>query len=401
MNNICRSILANKRRFRFYTGHGSSILRRMSIVRTRRPSSPHCSGISMTRRFRSGRSPSCKQPESSHARSSGGRKRTSRSPSRSVRGRSSRASTDRPVGRASRNLRLASQPCRSTDRKRSFRDLNRLGLDNQLKRSKREKRETSDRIRNLVDSLTLVTERSFPSSVAVALAFDAPTVTRARRHFTLGDGNVALGALPSVLAVANAPTVVAVSRAQHWTDTLRTVSTLVAVDAIAFAQVTWTVTRAVVGAAIAHAVRLGNNQLHRMRHQLVVVDRQVPPSDVEILNDCDVHHHRVDIDFGGVGGAFGDDVLFVGRQMRHERWQMEAGVERFADRVVVDWRKLGHPPQIVIHFVMISVVVVPGVSAIGQHFKSLFISWHNVIDYITSPPYAILLQPSALRRMKQ
>lgn len=85
--------------------------------------------------------------------------------------------------------------------------------------------------------------------------------------------------------------------------------------------------------------------------------------------------------------------------MRHERRQMKAGVDRLADRVVVDWRKLGHSPQIVIHFVMISVVVVvvvPGVPAIGQHFKSLFISWHNVIDYVTSPPYAILLQPSAL-----
>lgn len=136
MNNICRSILANKRRFHSYTGHESNILRRMSIARTKPPSIPDCNGISMTRKFRSGRSPSCTRPVNSHVQSSVGRRRTSPFPSRNVRGRNSPASTGTLVDRATHSLRLASRPCRSTGRKRSFHGLNRLGLGNQLKGTK-------------------------------------------------------------------------------------------------------------------------------------------------------------------------------------------------------------------------------------------------------------------------
>lgn len=84
---------------------------------------------------------------------------------------------------------------------------------------------------------TLITKWTFPSTIAMTFALDAPTVTRAGRHLALRHGNVALRALPSVFAVTNAAAVVTVSRAKNRADALRAIGSLVAIDAIALAQV--------------------------------------------------------------------------------------------------------------------------------------------------------------------
>lgn len=85
--------------------------------------------------------------------------------------------------------------------------------------------------------LTLITERSLPSAIAMTLALNAPTMTRAGRHLAFGDWNVAFRAFPSVFAVTNSAAVMTMSRAQNRADALRAIGALISIDAIALAQV--------------------------------------------------------------------------------------------------------------------------------------------------------------------
>lgn len=130
---ICRSIPESRRRCRSCIVHGRYIFHRTSTVRRARLTILDCSGTLKTRRCRSGRSRDCKRLASSRPRSSDGRKHTPQFPNRNVRGPSSLAGIGKPAGREFRNLRPASPPCRSTDRKCSFRDRNKRRLDIQLR----------------------------------------------------------------------------------------------------------------------------------------------------------------------------------------------------------------------------------------------------------------------------
>lgn len=132
MSSIFHSSPASRRRFRSCIVRELSSVHRMSIVRRELQSSRRCSGIATTHICRWVRSLSCRRPVSSRVQSSGDRKHTSRSPNRSVHGPSIPASTDKPAGRELRNLHLASQPCRSTGRRRSYRDLSTMDLGSQL-----------------------------------------------------------------------------------------------------------------------------------------------------------------------------------------------------------------------------------------------------------------------------
>lgn len=67
-------------------------------------------------------------------------------------------------------------------------------------------------------TLTLIAVGSFPAALTVALALDAASMAGTVGHLALAHRNVALGALPALLAVAHSTAVVSMSRAQNRTD---------------------------------------------------------------------------------------------------------------------------------------------------------------------------------------
>ena len=67
--------------------------------------------------------------------------------------------------------------------------------------------------------LTLFAELSFPATFTVAVALDTASVSSAAGNLALADRDVALGSLPTLLAVAQAASVVTVTRAEDGADT--------------------------------------------------------------------------------------------------------------------------------------------------------------------------------------
>ena len=67
--------------------------------------------------------------------------------------------------------------------------------------------------------LTQFAEGSLPPPFAVAVTFDAASVTSAAGHLALSRGHVALRSLPAFFAVAHPAPVVSMGRAQHRADT--------------------------------------------------------------------------------------------------------------------------------------------------------------------------------------
>jgi len=73
--------------------------------------------------------------------------------------------------------------------------------------------------KKMVFALTLVAGRPRPALLATALAVDTDAVAVAVADLAVARRDVALGPLPAALAVAHAPAVLAVARAQNRTHT--------------------------------------------------------------------------------------------------------------------------------------------------------------------------------------
>lgn len=132
MNNIFHSILVSRHKFHFYIVHESNSVRRKSIVHTKLRSILGCNDTSMIHKFHLGHNLGYKLPENNHVRSSDGHISTTQFRDHNVHDPNTQANTGRLAGHECHNLRLAIQPCRNIDRKRSFHDLSMLDLGSQL-----------------------------------------------------------------------------------------------------------------------------------------------------------------------------------------------------------------------------------------------------------------------------